>query len=107
MERARVEPALSWAFGCHEAEIWQGLTHQLLQRFNIPTVVAGLVDRGFGDEGSVCEAKIVQQDAERLFADGSLPDLLVAIEFLAAAGLGVVAVNHLHMAQADGCIDVS
>lgn len=51
------------------------------------------------------EAKIIQQDAERFFADGSLADVLMTVELGPAGSLGVIAVDHLHPVQAHGCIE--
>jgi hypothetical protein len=54
----------------------------------------------------VREAKIIEQNAKWLDADRSLPDVLMAVEFGSAGGLGVVAMNYLYIIQADGGVEV-
>ena len=76
--------------------------HQPLQRAHIALLVAGLVDRSFGDEGAVVETRIVEQPAERIESHGSLPDVLVAIELGTARGFGIVAVPDTDSFEGDG-----
>ena len=82
------------------------LSDQLLEGFDVSAVVAGLVDGSFGDEGGVCEAEIVEQDAEGFDADGSLPDVLVAVEFGSAGSFGVIAMDYFYIVQADGSVEM-
>ena len=56
------------------------LGDQALEGAHIALFVAVVVHGGFGDEGGVGEPRIVEQAAKGLFADGSLPDVLMAIE---------------------------
>jgi hypothetical protein len=53
---------------------------QALQHAYIALFVAGLVYWRLGDEGRMCEAFIVQQAPEGLYAHGSLADVLVPVE---------------------------
>src|SRR3979490_1134010 len=80
--------------------------YQLLQCLHIPAIVAWLVYRGFGDEGSMGQPQVIQQDAKGFFANGSLPDVLVAIQFRAAGGFGVIAVPDFDIVQADGGVEM-
>lgn len=67
------------------------------ERLDVAAVVAGLIDGRFGDEGAVGEAGVVQQAAEGWEADGSLSNVLVAVEAGAARSFGIV-----HVPDADG-----
>jgi hypothetical protein len=49
-------------------------------RLQVAAVVVRLVDGGFGDEGAVGEAGIVEKAAKGGEADGSLADVLMAVE---------------------------
>ena len=60
------------------------------------------IERIGRDEGGMRKAQVIEQNAKRLFADHSLSNVLVAVEFGAARGLGVVAVPDLHVVQANG-----
>src|SRR5690348_17109480 len=65
---------------------------QALQGGQIAGLIAGIVDRGFQDEGSVGAARVLQEALE-----GSLPqlagaDVLVPVQMAAADGFGVVGV---------------
>ena len=73
---------------------------EALQHAQVALLVAGLVDRGLGDEGCVSEALVVEQSAEGLDAHGSLPDVLMPVKLGTARGLGVVAVPHAHRVEA-------
>jgi hypothetical protein len=53
-----------------------------------------LIDRRFRYKGSVGQTEIIEQAAERFLPDGSLSDVLMAVEFRAARGLGIIAVPH-------------
>src|SRR5579863_6453243 len=75
--------------------------YQPLQGANIALFIAVVIDRRLRNEGAMGEAGIVEQAAERLFADGSFADVLVAIEPGAARGLGVVAMPHPHWIEAN------
>src|SRR5271157_2034507 len=83
---------------------WSG--HKLLEHIDVPTVVSRLVNGGFGDEGSMREAQIIEQNPESPFADGSFADVLVAVELRSASGLGVVTVDDSHVVQANGCVEM-
>ena len=48
---------------------------------DVAFLVAGLVDGGFGDEGGVGKAGVVEEAAEGLDADGSLPYVIMTVEF--------------------------
>ena len=52
------------------------------------------------------EAKIIEQGAERFFADGSFADMLMAVELGSARRFGVVAMNNLHVVQGNGCVEM-
>src|ERR1017187_3016119 len=78
--------------------------HQFLQRVHIHQVVQRLNDGSFRDECRICQALVIEQATEGLQADGSLANILVAIELRAALGLGVVAMPHVHVAQSDGAL---
>lgn len=67
------------------------LRHKSLERLDVSAIVAGFVDRRFGDEGGMGQAQIIQQDAEGLAADHSLADMLVAVQLRTTSGLGIVA----------------
>ena len=82
------------------------LSNQLLEGFDVSAVVTGFVDGSFRDEGGVCEAEIVEQDAEGFDADGSLPDVLVAIEFGSAGSFGIIAMNYFYIVQADSSVEL-
>src|SRR6202035_4844134 len=82
------------------------LLDQLLKCIHISAVVAGAVDWRLGDEGGVGQAEVIEQNAEGLFPDHSLSDVLVAVELGAAGGFGVVAVDYFHVVQADGFLQL-
>src|SRR5579864_4122066 len=52
------------------------------------------------------QAQIVKQTAECLFADHSLPDVLVAVELRSAGGSRVIAVPDFYAVETDGCIEM-
>ncbi len=52
------------------------------------------------------QPKIVEQNSKCLFADSSLPDLLMAVELRTARRFGVVAVPYLDAIQADSRIEM-
>ena len=52
------------------------------------------------------QAEIVQQHPKCLQADGSLPDLFMAVEFRSARGLRIVAVYDLYMIQSDRRVEL-
>jgi len=81
------------------------LLYQALQRPHIPLLITNLVDGSFGDEGAVGEALVVEQTAEGLNADGSLPDVLVPVELGATRRFGVVAVPDADGIECDCCSD--
>src|ERR1035438_362828 len=70
------------------------------QHAHIPLLVAGLVHRGFGNEGGVGKALVVEQPPEGLNAYRSLADRFVPVELGAAFGFGVVAVPNAHRIEA-------
>ena len=51
------------------------------------------------------EVFIIEQSAEGFQPDGSLADVLMAIEFRSACGLGVIHVPHAHIRDADSRVD--
>src|SRR5712692_2818555 len=51
-----------------------------LQRRHVSLIISRLVNRGFGDEGGVGEAQVIQQPPEWFPADASLPDVLMPVE---------------------------
>ena len=57
-------------------------------------------------KAAVRSPRIVQQPAEGLQTDASLPDMLVPVELRAACGLGVVAVPDVNVLQAHGAIEL-
>ena len=65
---------------------------QGLQRFHISQVVSGIINRRLSNKRARCKPRIVQQPPEWLQPNGSLPDVLVAVQMGAARRLGVVAV---------------
>src|SRR5206468_1643433 len=67
--------------------------------------VAGIVDRRFGDEGAVSEARVAQQAAEGRGPDGAFADVLVTVEFGTHRGLGVVAMPDADRVESDGGFD--
>jgi hypothetical protein len=80
--------------------------YQLFQGFDVASIVSRFVDWRLRDEGSVSQARMVQQPAEGFEADGSLPDMLMTIEFRSANRFGVVAMPDAHVLQSDGFIEV-
>ena len=52
------------------------------------------------------EARIIQQTPERLRANLSLPDMLVAVEPGSSGGLRVIAVKYRDVLQPDGRIEL-
>ena len=52
------------------------------------------------------KARVIQQAPERLDADGSLPYVLVTVEFRSTLSLGVVAVPDTHRVKADRRADL-
>ncbi len=52
------------------------------------------------------QAQIVEQDAEGLKTNGSLADVLMAIELRSASGFGVVAVDHSNVIQANRRVEM-
>lgn len=54
--------------------------NQALERPHGLLFVRRFFDWGFGDEGGVGEARIIQKAAERLYAHGSFADVLVPVE---------------------------
>src|ERR1700722_20814468 len=82
------------------------LAHKLLEGVDIPAVVAGLIDRGFSDEGDMSEARVVEENAEWFAADGTFSNVLMAVELRSSRSLGVVAMDDFHMVQANGRIEM-
>src|ERR1019366_1846396 len=80
--------------------------HQSLQRVNVRQIIQRFVDGSFRDECRICQALVIEQATEGLQPDGSLANILVAIELRAALGLGVVAMPHVHVAQSDGALQL-
>src|SRR5215472_5817785 len=80
--------------------------HEFLQHRHVAAVVAGLVNRGFSNESSPGKARIIEQGAEGFYPDGSLPDMLMTIEFRSARSLRVVTVPNFDAAEADGRFQV-
>ena len=56
------------------------LIHKALQHANVALFVARLIYGSLGNEGCVGKARIVQQTAEWLNADGSLSNVLMPVE---------------------------
>jgi hypothetical protein len=75
--------------------------NQLFQLCDIPSIVAWLLNRSFGDERRMRETQIVEQDPKWFPANASFSNLLMAVEFRTARRLGVIAMNHLHVIQPD------
>src|SRR5579862_2099045 len=82
------------------------LDDQLLQGLDVSAIVAGTVDWRFRDEGGVLGPRIVEQPAKDLSANLPFSHVLVAVELGAAIALGIVAVPHVDVLQADGLIEV-
>src|ERR1017187_9492245 len=80
--------------------------YQFLQRVHIHQVVQRLNDGSLRDECRICQALVIEQATEGFQPDGSLADILVAIQVRAALGLGVVAMPHVHVAQSDGAFQL-
>ena len=78
------------------------LFHQAQQNLYIAFLVVGDFDRGFGDEGGVGEAGVVEKAAEGFQAHLAVADVFMAVEFGAALGLGVVHVPDADGFEADG-----
>lgn len=81
-------------------------SYEILQSLDISTVVSGAIDGRLSNESGVGQAQIIEQDAERLFANGSLPYMLMAVELGPTRRLRVVAVNNFYVVQANGCIEM-
>src|ERR1017187_4239732 len=81
-------------------------SHQFLQRVHIYQVVQRLNDGSLRDECRICQALVIEQATEGFQPDGSLADILVAVQVRAALGLGVVAMPHVHIAQSDGAFQL-
>ncbi len=75
---------------------------QALQSVHVATVVSRSLDRRFGNKRSMCEAEIIEQNSKRQFADLSLSDLFMTVEFGSARSLGIIAVNNSDVIQTDG-----
>lgn len=90
----------------HQPSTLNLLSGEGLEGGNVAGLVAGGVDGGFGYEGAVGEARVVQKAAEGRRADGPLTDVLMSVELGAKGGLGVVAVPDLDGVDADGCADL-
>ena len=77
-----------------------GAAHQGFERVDVGQVVERLIDGSFGKEGGVGGGD-VQEAAEKLEADASLPDVLVTIEPGSAFGFGIIAVPDGNVGEAD------
>src|ERR1700722_1895945 len=82
------------------------LIHQPLQCIHVSAIVSRLVNRRLGNEGSMGQPEIVQQNAEWFFSNGSLPDMLMAVKLRSTRGLGVVAVDNANIVQPDSCVEM-
>ena len=61
---------------------------EALQHLHIALLVARLIHWGFGDEGTISKARIVEKPPERLDADIPLPDVVMSVELRTARGFG-------------------
>src|SRR5271167_2185615 len=86
--------------------IWLCRFHQSFQGLHILQVVQRLVDGRFGYEGRVRGTRVIQQTPEWLQPDGSLPDVLMAVELRATRCLGIVAVPDKYVLQANRAIEL-
>src|SRR5579864_7634069 len=112
VERLRIlgDNPMPQAMKFHDGEVTAAETHsskhlwgrplfrsdQLFQSIHVPAIVAGLIDRRFGDKGGARQTRVVEQPAERLLADGALADVLMTIQLRSAGHFGIVAMPNLH-----------
>src|ERR1019366_8110364 len=80
--------------------------HQFLQRVNVRQIIQRFVDGSFRDECRICQALVIEQATEGLQPDGSLANILMAIQVRAALGRGVIAMPHVHIAQSYGALQL-
>ena len=97
-------PSVSNAGGRKRSTL--GLYHQLFQCLDIASIVTRFVNWRFGDESGVRQSQVVQQNSKRLFADGSLPHMLMPVKLGAARGFGIVAVPDFHLIEPNGRIEM-
>src|SRR5882672_2715997 len=92
--------------GCRQSRSKLRLCDQSLQSIDVPSIITRFVDRCFGDESRMSQAQIVEQTAERFYADHSVPDVLVPIEPRSSRSFRVIAVPDLHALEADRRIEM-
>ena len=90
-----------FAIGCRYRRSKLRLCDKVFESFNVSAIVTRTIDRRLGNEGRVRQSQIVEQDSKSLFADRSLPNLLVTVEFRSARSFRVITVPDLHVIQAD------
>ena len=100
LSQQRLEP-LDFAIGCRHRGSKLRLCHKSFQSIDISAIVSRLLDRRLGNERRMRQAKIVEQHSESLFADRSLPDLLMPVEFRSARSFRVITVPDLDVIQPD------
>lgn len=78
---------------------------QRAQNADVAQRIAGLVYRGFRDEGAMGKVRIAQDAAERLGADRTVANMFVTVKFASLRRLRVIAVPHLHSLCAEAFVN--
>src|SRR5207237_3314144 len=81
-------------------------SHQRLQRFDVAQIVARIINWRFCDEGCVRQPRIIQQTAKWLQPNGSLANVLVAVELGCERRLSIVAMPDRNIAESDDPIQM-